>query len=261
MSYAIGELKFISGLPVSMPLIEGWVEGAAITHMEGLPGELDAAMAAGTIAAGPISSLEYARRKDRYKLIGELSISSWGRVGSAMLFSAVPFSQLEDQTVAVPRWGATSNVMLKWLLGKMFGVEPRFEEVDGNLAALLQAHPAALVIGDEALIESGRLGDKLSIDLGEAWWMLMKAPMVHTVWACQASLPEADQDAIESLFAQAKEQGKARRAEVVAEAARRTGLSPESIEGYYALLNYDLSPVHMQSLKLFDELVQEVAPV
>lgn len=261
MAFAIGELSFISGLPISLPIDKGLVGAPEVQASTGLPGELDERMARGELAAGPVSSLEYIRHRDRYVLVPDLSISSWGRFASAVVFSKGSFGRLTGKTVALPHGGATSNVLTQWFLRKTFGSEATFVEAEGSVEQLLESHDAALVIGDQALVESRKPHDYLTLDLGEAWWQLMKTPMVQTVWVVQKTLPEADQQALIGLYTRAKELGRERHADVVAEAGARLGISDSEIEAYYALLNYDLAPVHMQSLTLFTNYLQEVTRV
>jgi chorismate dehydratase len=258
MAFAIGELSFISGLPISLPIDRGLISGPDVQAATGLPGELDERMAKGELAAGPISSLEYIRHRDRYVLVPDLSISSWGRFASALLFSKGSLGRLTGKTVALPRGGATSNVLTQWFLQKMFGSEATFVEAEGSLEELLKSHDAALIIGDQALLEARKPHDYLTLDLGEAWWQLMKTPMVQTVWVCQKTLGEADQQALIAMYTQAKEVGRDRHADVLAEATRRLGIPENEVEAYYALLNYDLAPVHQQSLSLFTDYLQEL---
>lgn len=261
MALEIGELSYISGLPISWAVDRGLVSGLEVKTVTGLPGELDQMMESGRLAAGPISSLEYVRHRDRYTLIPDLAISSWGRIGSSILFSKVPFSRLGGQAIALPRFGATSNVLVQWLLFKMFGVEARYEEKDGTLDELLKDYPAALLIGDQAVVEARRSSELMQLDTGEAWWQIMKTPMVHSVWACQASLPDEQKAALAAFFATAKQLGKEHHAEVVAEASGRLEMPESLIEAYYALINFDMSAVHMQGVNLFADFIPEVVPL
>ncbi|MNT72630.1 Chorismate dehydratase [compost metagenome] len=86
----------------------------------------------------------------------------------------------------------------------------------------------------------------------------MKTPMVQTVWVVQKSLPVADQQKLIAMYTAAKAEGLARQAEVQEEATVRLGVSGSEIGGYYGLINYDLAPVHMQSLSLFRDYLQDV---
>ncbi|HEY9721503.1 MAG TPA: menaquinone biosynthesis protein [Oscillatoriaceae cyanobacterium] len=261
MAFGIGELTYISGLPVSLPLRDGLVSTPqGWNAVSGRPGDLDAAMAEGALAGGPISSLEFLQHRERYVLVPDLALSSWGRIGSATLFSRVPFSALGGKTIALPRAGATSNVLTQMLLKEIFGIEALYEELDGTPEALLESHTAALVIGDEAILWNRKPLDLNRLDLGEAWWQMMQTPMVYTLWAVQRSLPEDERQALITLFQQAKEAGKAAHARVVAEAAERLSLPTPEIEAYYALLNYDFAPVHRAGLSAFDEFLSELTP-
>jgi chorismate dehydratase len=258
-THDIGELSFISGLPISWPFAHGRLPEHAGRRLVGRPGELDAMMARGELAAAPISTLEYIRRRDRYNLVPNVSISAWGRLGSAVLFARGSFAKLGGTTIALPPQGGTSNALIQWLLHRMFGVQAQYVEAEGTLAEVLEQYPAALVIGDLAVQEARRDLGHTQLDLGEAWWHIMKTPCVTTVWAVQRSLPPEDQKALAALFTKAKEIGQAHLADVVAEAAARLDMPGPEVEAYYALLNYDLTPVHEQGIRLLAEDLAEVS--
>lgn len=250
MAFRLGHLAFISGLPIKMAFEAGWVEApAGATWRVGRPGELDAWMAAGELDAAPISSLEFHRHPGKYLPLADLAISSWGRLGSALFYAKLPFARLGGQSIALPRHGATSNALIVWLLAKTFGAEVHPVEADAPLEALLDSHPAALVIGDEAILASRQERPGQVLDLGESWWRLMHTPLVHTVWAMRSELPEAEQAALQAAFAQAKAQAAARMSEVAAEAGRLLGLPAPEAEAYFALLTYDFAPMHRAALE------------
>jgi chorismate dehydratase len=259
MALKIGQLSYISGLPIGYVFERGLVEGPAYTNVTGYPDELDAMMARGELAAAPISSLEYMRHDDRYQLIPDLSIGSWGRIGSSILFGRAPFNKLGGQTVALPTHGATSSALARWLIGHLYGVEANFVQADGSLEELLAQYPAALLIGDQAILEARKPGEvALRLDLGEAWWQAMHVPFVHTLWACQADLPREQRQEIVQLFARAKDLAMLYHEEIVAEGARRLEIPAEEIEAYFALLNYDFTPVHRQGLAQFGGYLEEM---
>ena len=106
MAFAIGELSFISGLPVSLPIEKGWVSTPDIQPFQGLPGELDARMRSGELVAGPVSSLEFIRRRHRYELVPDLSISSWGRFASAFRITLSSAAGTEGSAVRIGGTGS-----------------------------------------------------------------------------------------------------------------------------------------------------------
>lgn len=258
-THAIGELSYISGLPLSWPFDHGLLPEASVSRRTGLPGELDAWMADGTLDAAPISTLEYIRRRDRYELVPDLSISAWGRLGSAVLFSKSGFAKLGGQTIALPPHGATSNALIQWLLHRMFTVDATYVEREGSVSDLIDDHAAVLALGDAAVQEARRDHRLLQLDLGEAWWQIMHVPMVTTVWAVQTSLPADERQTLVDLFTQAKALGLAHQTEVVAEASLRLDVPCSEIEAYFALLTYELTPVHEQSIRLFADDLAEVS--
>ena len=258
-THAIGELSYISGLPISWPLDHGELVVDGLRRVTGRPGELDAMMASGELDAGPISTLEYIRRRDRYHLVPDVSVSAWGRLGSATLFSKGSFAKLHGETIVMPPFGATANALIQWLLHRMFSIKAQYVEAEGTLEELMDRYPAALVIGDRA-VQDARRGERYQqLDLGEAWWQIMHTPVVTSVWAVQKSLPEADQQALADLFTRAKAIGQAHHAAVVAEASARIDVPLPEVEAYYALLNYELTPVHETSIRLLAEDLAEVS--
>jgi chorismate dehydratase len=256
MALKIGQLSYTSGLPIRYAFTHGLIEEpveCTTAHQD----ELDVLMAAGKLDAGPISSLEYIRHGERYSLVKDLSIGSWGRIGSSLLFSRESFAKLNGQTVALPRHGATSNALTRWLLDKLFGVQANYVQVEGTLTELLARYPAALLIGDQAVVESRQVTDVLTLDMGECWWQAMHTPFVHTVWVSQADLPRPERDRIAAIFLRAKELGKVHHTEILKEASVQLGMPADEVEAYFALLNYDLTPAHMQGLGMFANYIEE----
>jgi chorismate dehydratase len=248
--FRVGELAFISGWPVQWPLRQGLAGAEDLTLRVGLPGELDAWMEAGELDVSPVSSLAYMRWRHEWELVPELSISAWGRLGSATLFSHLPFQGLGGATVAVPPHGGTSTELVRWLIERVFGVEAALVEHDGPLEALLRTHAAVLLIGDSALKAASLEPVPHRLDLGQAWWQLTQTPFVTTVWACRRSLPSDARAELVQLLARSREEAKSRLDEVAAAAASRLSMAQADVEAYYSLLNFDLSPVHQQALNL-----------
>lgn len=254
----VGELSYISGWPIHGPLHRGLSGAERLDVTLGRPGELDVAMAQGKLAAAPISSLEYLQRPERYELIPGLSISAWGRLGSATLFSRLSFGQLGGATVAVPAHGATSNALVDWLLQQMFGVQAQFVEHDAPVEELLSMYSAALVIGDDAVLANRLEWEAQRLDLGQAWWQITHTPLVTTVWAVQTDQATDAREFLQDLFGRAKQHGHAHLAEYAAEAALKLGMPAAELEGYFSMLNFDLSPVHEQGMgRLKDALLPE----
>ncbi|MEB3197012.1 MAG: menaquinone biosynthesis protein [Candidatus Sericytochromatia bacterium] len=249
----VGELAYVSGWPIQAPLRRGLPEQPPLTFRAGRPGELDAWMAAGELDVAPVSTFEYLARRDFYRLVPNLSISAWGRLGSAILFSKRSFAQLSGAAIAVPEFGATSNQLVRGLLHRLFGVEATFEARDGSLADLLTHYDAALLIGDAAIL-AGRAESGLHrLDLGQAWWQMTHTPLVTSLWVTRWDLATEMSERLSALFLQAKADGLGNLAHWSAEAAARLGVPAAELEGYFSLLSYDYSPVHEQGIRLLEE--------
>jgi chorismate dehydratase len=254
----IGELPFISGLPIGYPIRESLAAPRGFSIRTGRPGELDQWMRDGELAAGPLSVVEYLTHRERYTVASALSISSWGRLGSATLFSTKPFARLCDTTIAIPPHGATANVLIRWMLQRLFGVDAYYVETPGNLDTLLTSYPAVLLIGDEGFLANRHAPDNLyQLDLGEAWWQMMHTPFVHTVWACQRSLHLEQQDNLLQMFAEAKSLMPAYRAPIINHAASILKVDASAIEAYFSLLNYDFGAAHQASLDLMAQALAD----
>lgn len=251
--YRIGELAYVSGWSVHWGLHHAPAGLDEVTFRTGLPGELDAWMEAGELDAAPISSITYMRARDRYTLIPGLSISAWGRIGSATLFSEVPFQTLSGQTVAVPPHGGTSVELVRWLMERVFGVDATFVEATGTLADQLSAHPAVLLIGDAGLQAQQAPQGAHRLDLGQAWWQLTQTPFVTTVWACRSTLPVEERQRLADYFATGRRHSQAMTAAIAEAAAASLALPVGEVEAYLSLLNFELSPVHEQGLNLLVE--------
>ncbi|MEB3220943.1 MAG: menaquinone biosynthesis protein [Candidatus Sericytochromatia bacterium] len=249
----VGELAFVSGWPVQWPLRNGLPGAENAVLRTGLPGDLDGWMAAGELDVSPVSSLAYMRHRDAWKMLPGLSISAWGRLGSATLLSHEPFQGLGGATVAVPARGGTSTELVRWLMERVFGVDAAFVEHEGAPDELLRAHAAVLLIGDRAVQAAAQDLVPHRLDLGQAWWQLTQTPFVTTVWACRRSLRAEVQASLTSLLARSRETARAAMPTIISEAAQRLGLKPEALEAYYALLNFDMSPAHEQAMQLLAE--------
>src|SRR5258708_40186177 len=76
------------------------------------------------------------------------------------------------------------------ILAKKYGVEPQVVSHPPDLAAMLGAADAALLIGDAALRVDPAVLPFETLDLGEQWTNLTGLPMVFAVWAGRSMIRE-----------------------------------------------------------------------
>ncbi len=98
------------------PIHEKWkstVQSENWKIVEDPPSSLNKKLADGEIDMGFVSSYEYGRHPEKYKILSGLSISANGPVGSVFLFSHVPMKQLDQAPVLFPAHWSTASLSIK----------------------------------------------------------------------------------------------------------------------------------------------------
>ena len=248
----LGRISYLNVLPIyyAMESLFG-VNGFQLVR--GTPAELNAAMRRGEMDLGSISAMEYGRNYQDYLLLPDLSISSRGPVGSVLLFSRVPFAELEGRTVRVSAASASGAALVKVLLAKLFQVKPRYEA--GPLAKRPLAEvDAAMAIGDEALCMKQAQAMPFELDLGAAWQELTGLPFVFGVWAVRRAFAETQPEAtgaLHRLLLRSKTWGLGALPELSRLAAASFNMTPEQVLAYFHQLDYALGPEHERGLRTF----------
>ena len=251
----LGQVDYINCLPVYHALEEGR-RPLDLELVKGTPAVLNRMLLAGELDCTPLSSIEYARHPDRLVILPDLCIAADGRVASILLFSRLPVTELEGQTVALTTSSATSVAMLRILLEHYFHVEVRYTAMAPDLDAMLAEAQAALLIGDDALRTHHRLADPdvLVTDLGEVWKQFTGDPFVYALWVVRAAFAAEHPRLTSRLAAALKESRQAAVADpapVLAKAAARTGLPGAVIEDYFATIRLEFDQSYRRALANF----------
>ncbi len=248
----LGRIQYLNVLPIyyAMESLFG-VNGFHV--VAGTPAELNALMRTGEVDLGSISAMEYGRQAGDYLLLPDLSISSRGPVGSVLLFSRVPFAELDGRSIRVSAASASGAALLKVLMAKLFRVSPSYHP--GPLAGrLLDESAAVLAIGDEALRLKNDQAMPFELDLGEAWQELTGLPFVFGVWAVRRAFAQSHPEATSALhrgLLRSKTWGLGSLPELSRMAAAPFGMTPEQVLAYFHQLDYALGPEHEQGLSTF----------
>ncbi len=265
----IGLIDYLNTMPFHYDLAER-LQNEEVHFERGVPSRMNHALMAGEIDLAPISAIEAARHADDLYILPDLSIASLGAVKTVLLFSwAADITDLDGQSVALTDHSATSIALLKLLCRERYGIEPQFTVTKQHLPSMLAEHQGALVIGDDALIEStihralsGAHGWGLPYiyDLGDEWLKMTRLPFVFALWAARRDKVDALQNAgvFNALYAstEAGLQPKAR--DTLADAyAARLGLPGGVCRRYLRDLRYDLGEDDKAGLKLFLESALE----
>ncbi len=248
----VGRIAYINVLPIYFALDRGQVENG-LEVVLGTPAELNGRLAAGTLDASAISSVEYGRNFRHYLLVPDLSISTEGDVGSVLLFSRIPFHRLTGREVRLSEASATSAALVKILLYELYGARPLYrsgpvpEELPEECYGLL-------AIGDEALRLRATRRYPYFLDLGRAWHDLTGLPFVFGVWAVRSQVYQSRPQELRQLahaLLEGKRLGLAQIPEICRLAATRVALSHKELRDYFRRLNYDLGPRQQEGLLAF----------
>src|SRR5918998_2648909 len=177
----VGFIDYLNCLPLRLGLeASGGLEGVELVG--GTPAEVNAALLSGEVELGLVSSASWARNRDRLGRVPGYGIASDGRMMSVLLAAREGRSLSEARMVALTSESATSQVLARIVLERVYGALPRYEVVSTWPVEALAEHDAALFIGDMALRLRRMSGVEVH-DLGEAWERFTNLPMVYAVWA------------------------------------------------------------------------------
>lgn len=257
----IGQIDYANCTPVFQALRDQF-PCDDYQFVRGVPAQLNALLANGSIDVCPSSSIIYALHPERYLIIPDLSISSCGPVLSVLLFSSLPIERLDGSTVLLTSESATSVNLLKILLKKRYGCNNIFRTTNLSMKAALSEAPATLLIGDAALKASQSYHGLFVYDLGELWYSWTGTPFVFALWLASK---HAFTSFASELFVLA---GQLQQSKIYAleNLENIVDVSPDvSWMGREALLrywrtniSYDLEQEHCTGLKMFFRLSAEL---
>lgn len=256
----VGMVNFINTAPIYIPWQEmGSPEGVQV--VESHPTELNRMLAEGRLDVGLVSSHAYGSEADRYLLLPDLGISATGPVGSVLLLSRIPVSDLHGRSVLLTPQSATSVNLLRIVLEDFFGIQPRY--VTGGFAEREHLHPrpqAYLAIGDEALRLASLGRDWTYLDLAEIWLRETGVPFVFAVWAVRRESWEEKPGAIRALNRRLHEcyvAGQASLARISSLVAPRIPMDLSACLAYLSGIELDLSPEKQRGLLYFFERLHQ----
>ncbi len=210
----------------TVPLVWGMMRGPQRDLVDltfCLPSECADRIRAGAADIGLVPVIEIARQK--LLAVPETGIACDGAVRSILLFAKVPWGEI--RRVAVDNGSRTSVMLARILLRERYGVEPELIVMKPQLAPMLEAADAALLIGDPALqLQPSQIAFE-HLDLGAAWKELTGLPMVFAVWAGPVLPPGATE-----LFRGSWEYGGERLPEIIDHQADRRGIARGLVRDY-----------------------------
>jgi chorismate dehydratase len=252
----IGMVNFIN----TAPIYEVWkktVHRPDWRIIAATPSQLNRMLYRDELDLGCVSSFEYAVHPQQYRIIGDLSISASGPIGSVFLFSKVAPDQLADKVVLLSGQSQTSVSLVKIILEEFYSIFPRYRV--GSVMEQQQdagGFDAVLAIGDEALRLVAGNEYPIRLDLGEVWHQHTGLPFVFALWTVRADfcLEESEQlAAIHQELLRCLTEGQGNLSAISREVAPRIPMDAEACLKYLRSIEYDLGPEKRQALGLFYE--------
>jgi chorismate dehydratase len=245
-SLRIGCVKYVN----ARPLIRGWPGNVEFDH----PSALCQQLANGELDVALVSSFEYLRNPI-YRIVDDVSISSYGPVYSVVIAYSGDISEIEQ--IELDPASETSANLLRCLLaeralmpslsrnigfqpGRPAGLRPadsgQMESVESQTAENISArrtgkmpmfqalHRARLLIGDQAIhFRQKHAGEFQFWDLGEQWKKLTGLPFVYALWLIRPEVTDAK--SIAQCLRKLRDKNLANLDDLIEEAVAGVGLS------------------------------------
>jgi chorismate dehydratase len=256
----IGRIRYANLFPIFY-MLEKAAGSAAYEFVEGVPSALNRLLREGMIDISPSSSIEYLRHGEAYTLLDGHSISSFGPVGSILLFSRRPIGTLDGHTVLASSQSETSVALLEIVLRKFFDLDCPVKTSGEPLPKAIESHTAYLLIGDDALREAPRWPKLHIYDLGEIWYKTTGLPFVFALWIARKDCGKDNPD----VFGQfkidldlAKIQGLRNLKTIAKDYPAKDLLLEEEFVAYWQGISYDFGEEHKKGLALFRKYAEEL---
>lgn len=254
MTLTVGRISYVNAIPFFHHLDATGFAGRVV---DGVPAELNALLAAGSVDLSPSSSFEYARNWRDYLLLPGLSISSLGPVRSVLLFSSLPLEDVAGSEIAFTRESATSVNLCQVILKEFCGAgELTCRVPDVPVEDIVTTGGSALLIGDRALRRAGTLPAGIhSYDLGELWHTFTGLPFVFALWIVRRQAFLTQPLAVRAIRAQLERALTLAHADLPGMAAAVVASAPlagdELVSYWRDNMSYGLSAEHLAGLRLF----------
>lgn len=185
------------------------------------------------------------------RLIPDVCVGAKQRVRSVCLVTRG--MQLADvRTVSLDVSSRTSVALTKIIFREFLGFDPSWQESEPNIANMLTATDAALMIGDPALaLSAARENYKgyIIYDLAELWHGHTGLGFVFAMWMTR-------RDSVDIDFASARDEGLAQLDAIMANYGNEIGLEPVEMKKY---LSENISYSVNESMRLGMELYFKLA--
>ncbi|WP_373229722.1 menaquinone biosynthetic enzyme MqnA/MqnD family protein [Cohnella sp.] len=257
---SIGKIQYTNAWPVFHHFDPAALPYKIEVHSD-MPATLNRKLRAGEIDMAAISSYAYGLSSDSYYLLPNLSVSSFGRVQSILLFLKSPLEKVIHGRIALTTTSATSVNLLKIIIEKFYGGKPSYEDAEPALEKMLENADAALLIGDHAIKASWLNHGYKVLDLGEVWNLWTGHWMTYALWAVHKETAHRYPEAIWSIYEgllEGKERSSRQLEPIVSMALRQIGGTADYWSIYFKNLCHDFGPKQKAGLQLYFQYAREL---
>ena len=243
--FRLGVVSFLNALPLYATLRER----EDICVIPALPARLAEGLSAGIYDAALMPVVDHLRGVGD-GLLGDAIVGATGRVRSVMLFSKVAIENVKS--IALDTSSHSSVALTTIVARDFYGLNPRLIHHAPDVAAMLGAADAALLIGDPALIVMQNLGDLYVYDLAAEWKKFTGLSFVFAAWAARDGLEPEKRDELARILNHARDEGRACIPQLVAAENLPPQLSPAIVENYLSnIIEHTRTPAHSAGLNEF----------
>ena len=242
--------SYLNAAPLCYSFVHGEQKGSCTFLSDRAPARCAELLAEGRADSALIPVIEY-QRVSGLRVAPGACVASLKTVRSVVLASRVPMADI--RSVALDTSSRTSAALIQIILHRFYSVEPSYHAWEPDLARMLEANDAALMIGDPAM-----LIDRSALhvyDLAQEWRNHTGLPFVFAFWAIREDSKawpgEVD-------FTRAKHEGLAHVEDIADEYASSLGLPREDLVSYLTKnISYDLDEESLRGLNLYFDLAKE----
>jgi chorismate dehydratase len=254
----IGKIPYTNLFPIFY-MLEQKSDCTRYEFIEGVPSELNNMIRSGDLDVSPSSSIEYLRQPELYELIENHSVSSFGTVGSILLFSRVTIEALDGLTILTTSQSETSCVLLEIILRKFYAISCPMESTSEPLEKGMKSHNAYMLIGDEALNESLKWPELHVYDLGELWHYHTGLPFTFALWFARKNTGKPDLiEQFKKDLQTAKDAANNNIELIASQSPLSKLLSEEALVSYWKGISYDFGDEHKKGLELFKKYAEQI---
>ena len=241
--FRLGVVSFLNALPLYATLRER----DDICIIPTLPARLAEGLTAGLYDAALMPVVDHLRGVGD-GLLGDAIVGATGRVRSVMLFSNVEIANV--QSIALDTSSHSSVALTQVIARDFYGLNPRLIHHAPDVAAMLGAADAALLIGDPALIAVQNPGKMHVYDLANEWRKFTGLSFIFAAWAARDGLEKREE--LAQILNQARDEGRAHIPQLVAQESLPSQLTPAIVEDYLSnIIEHRRTPSHSAGLDEF----------